>query len=1050
MARKLIVEIIGDSTSYQRALGKSEQSTRRFNETMKHSAKHVAKIGLEMAAVGAVIGVVASRQFNEFEDSMHKIVGLVGVSRDQVHAWSDDILKLSTEVAKSPKELADALFFVTSAGLRGADAMDTLRISAMASAAGLGETLTVADADTSAMNAYGKANLNAQQAADVLTATVREGKTAADALAPSIGVIAPLAAELGVGFNEVGAAIAGMTRSGTSAMKATTALRAVFATLLKPQKRSADAFKSVGLNIDTLRETLGEKGGLLKVLTLVKGAFAGNTTALAQAFPNVKALTSVLQLVGKNGAAVEKIFKNMTNTTGSVQHAFKAISEDEGFQFERTLQALRVAGIRLGAMLEPLANTIARTLTKAFQKVDSFLKDFGEAKTIRAKLNFVWTTATGGAKRLTDALVSLFNKIDWRAVMAGASGIAEGFTDALERVDWSSIGEQIGGAFKRAGDFIGPAMQNLAGTISKALHDIDWEAVGVAAGPGIITAMLSAFRALLDPGFWARNWQLALSVAIDALGLLFPEVFGLRKLGAIMLKPFAKLATPLARGISSSLSSVFTRVGSFLVDQAGRLSERLATALAADLIRLPGVLAGIFDRIFGRLFRRIAARFEKLNELTRFTIRLLGIAAVIRQIEGLVHKVGHLFSELSRVVANAWTRMWDWLEKKSIQAALKIIEPFTHIPKKLGGGTFQNLKKGWQETLLNMETDSKTSTTNIQANIDTLHGKDIVINVKTQRSAGPAVNQGMLDIARGEAGAGGGGGKPPPKPKNVETPEERKARLKALADKAETAFQNTIDSLGLKFDKAVAAKRFKAAEDILGLIKKTILARISVVGRTTELARMLWDNAQAMGDTVKDANQATADALKAAQFQALGLTAEGEKKLPGGKSLLKRATGMLSWIKGTALDTKQNRAQLNKIVSFLKKNFKTAGREVRQAIIDMLNDIKGAGDKTDIKGPLTKTKGLNTKKIVEGLGLDKNEAMAIRARLSGFNTAGRALAGQGTRSKAGQFVDDRPIVIHTTVNLDGVKVATNTTKHQQRSARRNPRQKRGPNKHHTA
>ncbi len=54
-------------------------------------------------------------------------------------------------------EEAEALFFITSAGLEEKEALDMLEVSARAAAAGLGDIATIADAVTSAANAYGPA-----------------------------------------------------------------------------------------------------------------------------------------------------------------------------------------------------------------------------------------------------------------------------------------------------------------------------------------------------------------------------------------------------------------------------------------------------------------------------------------------------------------------------------------------------------------------------------------------------------------------------------------------------------------------------------------------------------------------------------------------------------------------------------------------------------------------------------------------------------------------------------------------------------------------------
>jgi TP901 family phage tail tape measure protein len=122
----------------------------------------------------------------------------------QVEEWNSQVLDMSRSVGRGPTELADALFFVTSAGIRGAEAMEVLEMAAKASAAGMGETKVVADLVTSAMNAFGKENLSAAEATDILTATVREGKAEADSLAQAMGFVLPVAAEMGVKFRPGG------------------------------------------------------------------------------------------------------------------------------------------------------------------------------------------------------------------------------------------------------------------------------------------------------------------------------------------------------------------------------------------------------------------------------------------------------------------------------------------------------------------------------------------------------------------------------------------------------------------------------------------------------------------------------------------------------------------------------------------------------------------------------------------------------------------------------------------------------------------------------
>ncbi|KKL64289.1 hypothetical protein LCGC14_2166570, partial [marine sediment metagenome] len=122
---------------------RASASVARINARLVTTGAVMKKVGRTMS-MGltvplALIGGAAFKMHKEFEASMSKIVGLVGVAQEQVEKWGKTIIKMGPALGKAPTELADALFFITSAGIRGAEAMDVLEMSAKASAAGLGE-----------------------------------------------------------------------------------------------------------------------------------------------------------------------------------------------------------------------------------------------------------------------------------------------------------------------------------------------------------------------------------------------------------------------------------------------------------------------------------------------------------------------------------------------------------------------------------------------------------------------------------------------------------------------------------------------------------------------------------------------------------------------------------------------------------------------------------------------------------------------------------------------------------------------------------------------
>jgi TP901 family phage tail tape measure protein len=173
----------------------------------------------------ALAGGAILKSAKDFEIAMQHIVGLVGISQNQVNQWSRDILSLSPQIARPPKELAEALYFVTSSGIKGAAALDVVTQSAKGAAAGLGETMSVADLVTSAMNAYKNSGLTASRSLDILTAAVREGKGEAAAFATQMGEVIPIAAKMGVSFDQVAAGMSAMTLTGTNVSEAATYMR---------------------------------------------------------------------------------------------------------------------------------------------------------------------------------------------------------------------------------------------------------------------------------------------------------------------------------------------------------------------------------------------------------------------------------------------------------------------------------------------------------------------------------------------------------------------------------------------------------------------------------------------------------------------------------------------------------------------------------------------------------------------------------------------------------------------------------------------------------
>jgi len=363
MTRRISVELIGDSRSVERAFRRAGGAADTFGGRMKRAAKGLAIGAAALGGVAIGVGISSVKAAASFEKTMARVVGLAGQSQKQVKVWGDQLIALGPQLGKSPQELAEALYFVASSGVPAAQAISVVTAAAKASAAGLGETQVVADAVTSVMNAYGVSAMSAAHATDVLVAIVREGKGEADAFAPVIGNVAAFASRLKVKFEEVGAALAAMTQLGTDPATAATQLQAFFSQLLKPAPKAEKAIAKVHLSFDRLRETLGKKG-LLATLKLIKGGFAGNTKALAQSFPNIRALRALLALTAEDGGKVEAIFNRLTGSSGSLGRAFDAVKKTSDFNFAQLSASLKALKIAFGQGLLPVVTKVSQALAK--------------------------------------------------------------------------------------------------------------------------------------------------------------------------------------------------------------------------------------------------------------------------------------------------------------------------------------------------------------------------------------------------------------------------------------------------------------------------------------------------------------------------------------------------------------------------------------------------------------------------------------------------------------------------------------------------------------
>ena len=495
-----------DPTGARRIQGSLDQISNKTNSV----ADTLGKLGAALS-FGKQFALF---KFAGVESAFARIEGLVGISRDQLNAWLPELERISAETGKPLEELAEGLFFVTSAGLRGQKAIDALSTSARASVAGLGDVQTIADTLTSAIGAYGEANIESAKAGDQMTAAIREGKLEADSLGSAIVDVLPVAAEMGVSFGQVAGIMAALSRQGFNASKGATGLRGILSKLIKPSEQGKKELEAVGLSMEGIRQAI-EDEGLLAALGTVRTAFRGNNEALGRVFEDVEALNSVLALTNQTFFDNVDIVDRVVGANKDLDKAIKPVLNTLQFRWDQVMTRGMNVVIGLGEALAPAEHKFLDMVTAVLDWYDSLGDGPTEFIATILSLGPTLVGAFFGLRAFTSLLGTV---VPLLAPIGGIIAVIVGGLGAIFLPLITAVGGLVVGLF----GVIGPigsviALVTALGT-AVAATVLNWDTVTVA-----IKNAFEAFQEWLsvvvdDPFGWlTRSYETAKNMLSDGL-----------------------------------------------------------------------------------------------------------------------------------------------------------------------------------------------------------------------------------------------------------------------------------------------------------------------------------------------------------------------------------------------------------------------------------------------------------------------------------------------------------------------------------------------------
>lgn len=357
-AASISARLLLDSTEYEKGLLNAQKATATFQQKLQTIGSSLTSIGRTMTmafTVPIVAGAVAAgKAFVDLDTQMRNIQSISQQDDKSLEALRQRFISMSTDLnvtRDSAQQLAEAFYFIQSAGFAGEDGMTVLTVATKAATAGLTDTKTAGNAIIAVLNAYGMEAKDASHVSDVLFKTVDLGVLTFQDLTTQLGDVVQTASITGVAIEDVGAALALMTRKGITPSESVTALNQLMLQFISPSEKMKNAAEDIGveLSVATLRSK-GLAGALQEIID--KG---GGTDALLTLFgDNVRALKGALALAGDGLGDFNDIQKQFQDVAGRTDQAFQTQNKSAAALMDNFKNKATALGITLAEIFLPV------------------------------------------------------------------------------------------------------------------------------------------------------------------------------------------------------------------------------------------------------------------------------------------------------------------------------------------------------------------------------------------------------------------------------------------------------------------------------------------------------------------------------------------------------------------------------------------------------------------------------------------------------------------------------------------------------------------------
>lgn len=382
----LLVRLVGDSTSYTKMMDAAVKQAEHAQKSIENISKQVANVGQKAASVGKGLtvgvtapviaaGAAAVKSFASFDHAMTESTAIMDVTSKQIEQMRQTALSLSAsgKVLQTPREMAEAYFYLASAGLDAQQSMAALPLVANFATAGAFDMARATDLVTDAQSALGltvkdteQNMVNMLRVSDTIIKANKLANATAEQYAEAIGNEAGAALKTFSKDVEEGVAVlAAFADQSIKGLEAGSNLSRMTRLLSESALRNAEAHRKLGFSVF---DSTGKMRNYADIIENLEKLFSGKSskeiaTIMQQLGFGAESQNAILPLIGTS-QRIREYEAQLRMAAGTTQTVAQKQMQSLTNQLKLIRNQLASLSIQFAASLQPLLQSMIDLLKR--------------------------------------------------------------------------------------------------------------------------------------------------------------------------------------------------------------------------------------------------------------------------------------------------------------------------------------------------------------------------------------------------------------------------------------------------------------------------------------------------------------------------------------------------------------------------------------------------------------------------------------------------------------------------------------------------------------